>query len=205
MSIRIGASEEEAVFFDTEEIIDVHTLREQARQHIDDGAVTAGYSADRGAVLRVLNNCLATEIIGALRYRRHHFMAKGIHAKAIAEVFLAHANQQQGHADQIAERIVQLGGEPNFSPVHLLNRSYTEYVERYSLINMIHENLVSARVIIDSYREIIEYLNQRDSTTVRLLESLLAAQEECAHVLADFVSGLRRDVRSIKPRPAAHH
>lgn len=127
---------------------DIKTLRSHARKHIEQGAVTAGYSADRTQVLKFLNEALATEIVCVLRYRRHHFMARGIHAKSIANEFLVHSNEEQGHADQIAERIVQLGGEPDFAPESLASRSHAEYVAGNSLLEMIKEDLVAERIAI---------------------------------------------------------
>ncbi|MDF6842513.1 hypothetical protein NLR04_25055, partial [Escherichia coli] len=134
---------------------DIKTLRERARKHIEEGAVTEDYKADRETVLRLLNEALATELICVLRYRRHHFMAKGINAEPIAAEFLVHANEEQAHADSIAARIVQLGGEPNFNPEGLSTRSHSEYVEADSLVDMIKENLVAERIAIDSYLEMI--------------------------------------------------
>lgn len=169
---------------------DVQTLRKQARQHIDEGAVTAGYAADRETVLKLLNDALATEIVCVLRYRRHHFMAKGIHAKGIADEFLVHANEEQGHADEIAERIVQLGGEPDFAPAGLASRSHAEYVEGDTLVDMIKEDLVAERIAIDSYRDIIQYIGDQDSTTRRMLEGILAVEEKHADELADLLEEL---------------
>jgi bacterioferritin len=166
---------------------DVKTLRERARRHIELGAVTEGYQADRDTVLRLLNEALATEIVCVLRYKRHFFMASGIHAESVAQEFLQHANEEQGHADQIAARIVQLGGEPNFSPEGLLMRSHAEYKEGRSLLDMIREDLVAERVAIDSYREMIHYLGDRDSTTRRMLEGILAMEEEHADDLASLL------------------
>lgn len=168
-------------------LADVQTLREQARQHIDEGAVTLGYAADRQAVLKLLNEALATEIVCVLRYRRHHFMARGIQSQGAADEFLVHANEEQGHADQIAARIVQLGGEPDFSPDSLTSRSHAEYVEGDSLASMIKENLVAERVAIDSYRGMIQYLGDQDPTTRRLLEEILAVEEGHADELADLL------------------
>ena len=136
-------------------LTDIKTLRERARQHIEQGAVTEGYRADRETVIKVLNESLATEIVCVLRYKRHYFMASGIHAESVAAEFLQHANEEQGHADQIAQRIVQLGGAPNFNPEGLLSRSHAEYVEGDTLLDMIKEDLVAERIAIDSYREII--------------------------------------------------
>ena len=170
-------------------LTDVKTLRKRARQHIERGAVTDGYTADRETVLKLLNEALATEIICVLRYRRHYFMASGLEAQSVAAEFLQHANEEQGHADQIAARIVQLGGEPNFSPDGLSTRSHAEYVEGSDLIDMIKEDLVAERIAIDSYREMIRYFGADDSTTRRMLEGILAVEEEHAE---DLVSMLQR-------------
>src|SRR3990170_1979562 len=156
---------------------DIQTLRQRARQHIEKGAVTEVYQADLPTVIRILNEALATEIVCVLRYRRHHFMATGINAQSVAQEFLQHANEEQVHADQIAQRIVQLGGAPNFSPEGLLTRSHAEYVEGDSLIDMIKEDLIAERIAIDSYREMIAYLGNDDPTTRRMLEGILAMEE----------------------------
>ncbi len=169
--------------------IDVQNLRKRARQNIGKGAVTFGYSADRETVLKLLNDSLATEIICVLRYRRHHFMAKGIQSKGIADEFLVHSNEEQGHADQLAERIVQLGGEPDFSPQGLASRSHAEYVEGATLLDMIKEDLIAERIAIDSYRGIIQYLADKDPTTRRLLEEILAVEEKHADEMADLLEG----------------
>lgn len=171
-------------------LTDVKTLRERARQHIERGAVTEGYSADRETVIKVLNEALATEIVCVLRYKRHYFMASGIHADSVAAEFLQHANEEQGHADQIAQRIVQLGGEPNFNPEGLLSRSHAEYVEGDTLIDMIKEDLVAERIAIDSYREIIQYLGNDDPTTRRMMEGILAMEEEHADDLVNLLDDL---------------
>jgi len=168
----------------------VKTLRLNARRQIDEGAVTAGYSADRTAVLRLLNEALATEMVCVLRYRRHHFMARGIHAKSTADEFLVHSNEEQGHADRIAGRIVQLGGEPDFSPDGLTGRSHAEYVAGESLVEMIQEDLVAERIAIDSYRELIQYLGHQDPTTSHMLREILAVEEKHADELADLLAGL---------------
>jgi bacterioferritin len=165
----------------------VATLRERARQDIEQGAVTAGYQADCQAVVNMLNDSLATEIVCVLRYRRHHFMARGIHSQAVASEFLIHSNEEQGHADQLAARIVQLGGEPDFSPDSLVSRSHAEYVAGATLADMIKEDLVAERIAIDSYREFIAYLGDKDPTTRRMLESILAVEEEHADDLADLL------------------
>ena len=171
-------------------LTDVKTLRERARQHIEKGAVTEGYKADRETVNKILNEALATEIVCVLRYRRHYFMASGIHAEGVAAEFLQHANEEQGHADQIAQRIVQLGGEPNLNPEGLLSRSHAEYVEGDTLLDMIKEDLVAERIAIDSYREIIQYLGNDDPTTRRMMEGILAMEEEHADDLVNLLTDL---------------
>jgi bacterioferritin len=171
-------------------LTDIQTLRRRAREHIERGAVTEGYRADRETVIRILNEALATEIVCVLRYKRHFFMASGINADSVAQEFLQHANEEQQHADQIAARIVQLGGEPNFSPEGLLSRSHSEYVEGETLIDMIREDLVAERVAIDSYREMIHYLGDDDPTTRRMLEAILAMEEEHADDLAGLLQEL---------------
>jgi bacterioferritin len=168
-------------------LTDIQTLRRNARQHVDDGAVTAGYAADRGSVVKLLNDALATEIVCVLRYRRHYFMARGIDSQSVAAEFLVHSNEEQGHADQIAERIVQLGGEPDFSPGSLAGRSHAEYVAGNSLVDMIREDLVAERIAIDSYRDAIRYLGGDDPTTRRMLEGILAVEEEHADDMADLL------------------
>jgi bacterioferritin len=168
-------------------LTDIKTLRERARQHIENGAITEGYSADRDTVVKLLNEALATEIICVLRYKRHYFMATGINAESVAAEFLQHANEEQGHADQIAQRIVQLGGEPNFNPDGLSTRSHAEYVEGNSLMDMIKEDLVAERIAIDSYREMINYVNTDDPTTRRMLEGILAMEEEHADDLVSLL------------------
>ncbi|HET6891813.1 MAG TPA: ferritin-like domain-containing protein [Pyrinomonadaceae bacterium] len=173
-------------------LTDIKTLRERARQHIENGAVTDGYKADRETVIKVLNEALATEIVCVLRYKRHYFMASGIHAESVAAEFLQHANDEQAHADQIAQRIVQLGGEPDLNPAGLLTRSHAEYVEGDSLTDMIKEDLVAERIAIDSYREIIQFVGNDDPTTRRMMEGILAVEEEHAddlvNLLAEFSS-----------------
>src|SRR5947209_15507107 len=148
-------------------LTDVTELRRSARKHIEEGAVTEGYAADRETVIKILNEALATEIVCVLRYKRHYFMAQGIHSDPIANEFLQHANEEQGHADQIAGRIVQLGGAPDFSPEGLLMRSHSEYVEGHTLVEMIKEDLVAERVAIDAYTEMIHYVGENDITTRR--------------------------------------
>jgi bacterioferritin len=161
-------------------LTDVKTLRKRARQHIEQGAVTPGYQADRDTVVKLLNDALATEIVCVLRYKRHYFMADGIHAKSVADEFLQHANEEQMHADRIAQRIVQLGGEPDLAPDSLTARSHAEYKEGENLVDMIRENLVAERIAIDSYAEMIRYIGDGDTTTRRLLEDVLGQEEEHA-------------------------
>jgi bacterioferritin len=169
---------------------DVEELRRRARQHIQEGAVTAGYGADRDKVISVLNEALATEIVCILRYKRHYFMATGIHANAVAQEFQEHAAEEQGHADRIAGRITQLGGEPNFNPDGLSSRSHSEYVEGESLVDMIREDLVAERVAIESYSEIVRFLGDRDVTTRRMMEEILEVEEEHADDLRDLLATL---------------
>jgi len=171
---------------------DIQELRRRARQHIEKGAVTEGYRADRETVIRILNEALATEIVCVLRYKRHYFMADGIHAQAVAAEFLEHANEEQGHADQIAHRIVQLGGEPNMSPEGMLTRSHSEYVEGANLLDMIKEDLVAERIAIESYGEIVRYLGGNDPTTRRMMEEILAKEEEHADDLRTLIETLSR-------------
>jgi bacterioferritin len=168
-------------------LTDVQTLRKDARRHIEEGAVTQGYSADRDRVLQMLNEALATELVCVLRYRHDHFVARGLRAKIAADEFLEHAQQEQEHADMLAERIVQLGGEPDFNPAGLAERSHSEYRLGKNLQEMIRENLVAERIAIDSYRQMIQYLGNDDPTTRRMMEGILATEEEHADDLADLL------------------
>ncbi|CAN5158166.1 bacterioferritin [soil metagenome] len=174
-------------------LTDIKTLRERARTHMERGAVTSSYGADPKVVTKVLNEALATELVCTLRYKRHYFMASGSSAQSAAAEFLEHANEEQQHADQIAARIVQLGGEPDFSPDGLAMRSHAEYVEGETLVDMIKEDLVAERIAIDSYREIVAWLGTRDPTTRRMLEEVLAVEEEHAEdllgLLDEYVPG----------------
>jgi bacterioferritin len=165
----------------------ITTLRQRAREHMEKGAVTETYGADRETVLRLLNEALATEIVCTLRYRRHFFMANGIHAEAVKEEFRTHAEEEQEHADMIAARIVQLDGEPNFDPRGLAERSHAEYVAGNSLNDMIRENLVAERVAIDSYKEMIAFIGAGDPSTKRMLEKILAKEEEHAEDLSSML------------------
>lgn len=168
--------------------MDIQTIRDRARKQITDGAVTAGYKAKPETVLRLLNEALATELVCTMRYKRHYFMAKGIHSDSVKSEFLEHAQEEQAHADAIAERIVQLGGEPNFSPAGILDRSHSEYAEGTSLEDMIKEDLVAERIAIDSYRQMIDYIGGDDPTTRRLLEEVTAKEEEHAEDLASLLA-----------------
>ena len=169
---------------------DIQELRDRARRHILEGAVTENYRGDRETVIRILNEALATEIVCVLRYKRHYFMASGIHAQAVADEFLEHAGEEQEHADQIAERITQLNGEPNFDPQGLATRSHSEYVEGTTLLDMIREDLVAERVAIESYAEIVRYLGNDDPTSRRLMEQILAKEEEHAEDLKTLLETL---------------
>ena len=168
-------------------VMDVQKIRDQARKHMSDGAVTQTYGADRQVVLKLLNDALATEIVCTLRYKRHYFMAKGINSEAVAAEFAEHASEEQEHADRFAERIVQLGGEPDFAPDGLKTRSHSEYREGENLTDMIRENLIAERIAIDTYREIIRYLGDNDVTTRRIFEEVLAVEEEHADDMHDLL------------------
>jgi bacterioferritin len=168
-------------------VTDLETIRRRARQQIEEGAVTQGYNGDSETVVKLLNDALATEIVCVLRYRRHYFMAQGMSSESVKNEFIQHANEEQGHADQLAERIVQLGGEPNLSPDGMLSRSHSEYIEGDTLGEMIKEDLIAERIAIDSYRDMIEYLKEFDPTTRRLLEEILAKEEEHAEDLVSLL------------------
>jgi bacterioferritin len=165
-------------------------LRERARQSLDEGAVTPSYSADRDQVLRLLNEALATELVCTLRYRHHYFIAQGLAAEAIKQEFLTHAQEEQQHADQLAERIVQLGGDPNFNPSGLAERSHAEYGNGQSLADILRDDLIAERVAIESYREMISYVGVNDPTSRRLLEAILAVEEEHAEEIASMLSNV---------------
>ena len=171
-------------------LTDVRTLRERARREIEDGAVTPSYSPDREVVINLLNAALATEIVCVLRYYRHHFTVAGIHAPIAAQEFREHAEEERMHAERLALRIVQLGGEPDLSPEGLASRSHSEYVEGTSLVDMIREDLVAERIAIESYRELIAYIGDGDPTTRRLLEDILASEEEHAEDLRSLLVAL---------------
>jgi bacterioferritin len=174
-------------------LTDIQEIRKRARHQMERGAVTEGYKADRETVLTILNQALATEIVCVLRYKRHHFMAKGIHSQAVADEFLEHANEEQGHADLIAARIVQLDGEPDFSPQGLLTRSHSEYVEGDTLTDMIREDLVAERIAIESYGEIIRYLGDNDPTSRRVMEEILEKEEEHADDMSTLLARIEKE------------
>jgi len=177
-------------------VSDIVELRRRARQHMEQGAVTSAYTADRDTVIRILNEVLATEIVCVLRYKRHYYMATGIHAQAVAQEFLEHSQEEQAHADLAAERITQLGGEPNFNPEGMSARSHSEYAEGKTLLDMVREDLVAERIAVESYSEIIRYLGSDDPTTRRMLETIMAKEEEHADDMKKLLENL-----SEKPRP----
>lgn len=181
---------QEGIIKETIGLTDVKTLRARARQGIEDGAMTVGYKAKVGTVIRLLNEALATEIVCVLRYKRHYFMATGINSLSVKGELLKHATEEQVHADQLAERIVQLGGEPNLSPEGMLSRSHSEYVAGDSLEEMLTEDLVAERIAIDSYREMVTYVGTDDPTTRRILEGILAQEEEHAEDLSSLLKKL---------------
>lgn len=171
----------------SEFLSNVKMLRERARQHLEQGPVTAGYKADRQQVIAVLNVALATEIVCVLRYKRHYYMASGINAEPVAKEFLQHAKEEQIHADRIAQRIVQLQGEPDFNPEGLALRSHSEYVAGTSLVEMIREDLIAERIAVESYSEIIQWLGNDDPTTRNLIEDILKKEEEHADDLSNML------------------
>lgn len=166
---------------------DLEAIRVRARAKMTDGAVTGAYKADLEQVIGVLNEVLATEIVCILRYKNHYYMATGINAPTVAAEFLEHANEEQMHADWIAQRITQLGGVPNFDPKGLATRSHAEYVEGESLSDMIREDLVAERIAIETYSEIIRWLKDNDPTTRRIMEDILKMEEEHADDLASLL------------------
>jgi len=182
-------------------VSDIENIRKRARKDIDKGAITAGYTADRPAVVKLLNDALATELVCVLRYKYHYYMASGINSQAIKAEFLEHANEEQGHADLIAERITQLDGKPNLSPEGMLSRSHADYVEGVDLVDMIKEDLVAERIAIDSYRENIEYIGTDDPTTRRMLEGILAMEEEHAEDMNTLLEDLGKKGEPAKPAP----
>lgn len=168
----------------------VQELRKNARRHIEEGAVTAGYKADKTQIIKLLNEALATELVCVLRYKSHYFMAQGIHAEPVAREFLEHAKEEQVHADMIAARITQLGGKPNLNPDQLTAQSHTEYREGSSLVDMVYEDLVAERIAIQSYMEMVHYIGDKDPTTRRILEHVMGIEEEHADDMAKILADL---------------
>ena len=167
---------------------DLKKIREHARRHIAEGAVTSAYTADRLQVIKVLNEALATELVCVLRYKRHYFMASGMNSDSVKEEFLQHANEEQGHADAICNRIIQLNGAPNLNPEGLTSRSHSEYTEGQDLVSMIKEDLVAERIAIETYAEIVRWLGEDDPTSRRLMEQILEKEEEHAEELASLLA-----------------
>lgn len=178
---------------------DIQEIRNRARQKIEDGPVTRDYGLDKDKAIGVLNEALAIEIVCVLRYRFHYHMATGIHSTAVADEFAEHAAEEQEHAEQIAERIKQLGGKPDMNPATLVQRSHSEYKEGTSLVDMIREDLVAERIAIESYREMIEFFGDKDPTTRRMMEVILAKEEEHADDLADLLFAMGPDAHD-EPR-----
>jgi bacterioferritin len=169
-------------------VADISEIRRRAREHMKDGPITESYTADRLKIIKLLNEALATELVCVLRYKRHFFMARGINSESIAEEFLEHAHEEQEHADRIAMRITQLNGEPDMNPDVLSKRSHSQYVEGKDLVDMIKEDLVAERIAIDSYKQMILYINETDPTTRRMLEEILEKEEEHADDLANLLT-----------------
>lgn len=187
----------------TRRISTTKELRERARKSIDEGAVTESYAADRNAVIALLNQALATELVCVLRYRHHYFLAEGLPAEAIKKEFLAHATEEQQHADQLAERIVQLGGDPNFDPAGLADRSHAEYGTSKGLLTMLRDDLVAERVAIEAYKEAIDFIGQDDPTTRRILEGILSTEEEHAEEISSMLANLDQWQNVTRDNPRA--
>ncbi len=179
---------------------DIQEIRNRARQKIEEGPVTADYGLDKDRAVGILNEALATEIVCALRYRFHYYMATGIHSTAVADEFAEHAREEEEHAAQIAERIKQLGGKPDMNPATLVQRSHSEYKEGNSLIDMIREDLVAERIAIESYREMIQFFGDNDPTSRRIMEEILAKEEEHADDLADLLFAIGPDEHAAPTR-----
>jgi bacterioferritin len=174
-------------------LTDIQTIRDRARQEIESGAVTQDYSLDKDQVVKLLNEALATEIVCTLRYRFHYYMATGIHKEGAAAEFLEHANEEQQHADRIAERIKQLGGKPEMNPATITQNSHSEYVEGTSLEDMLREDLIAERIAIQTYREMITFFGDKDPTSRRLMEEILAVEEEHADDIVDLLFAVEPD------------
>jgi|SRR5580700_1913951 bacterioferritin len=171
----------------SEFVADLNKIKERARAHMEQGAVTENYKADRMAVLKVLNDVLATEIVCVLRYKRHYFMAAGLNSEGAKSEFLQNANEEQQHADWIATRIIQLNGEPNFNPEGLSTRAHSEYAEGTGLVSMITEDLFAERIAIESYAEIVRWIGADDPTTRKMIEDILKMEEEHAEDLKSLL------------------
>jgi bacterioferritin len=172
----------------SEFVSDLAAIRDRARRSIEDGAVTGAYRGDREQVIKVLNEALATELVCILRYKRHYHMAKGIHSESVKPEFLQHAGEEQQHADWIAERITQLGGEPDFSPEGLADRSHAEYAPGTDLKSMIAEDLIAERIAIETYTEIVRWIGDDDPTTRKLIVDILKVEEEHADDMANLLA-----------------
>jgi len=168
-------------------ISSIEEIRKRAREHVENGAVTQGYALDRETVIRALNESLATEIVCTLRYKQHYYQCSGLNAEPIAAEFLEHAQQEQEHADQLAERITQLGGKPNMNPAGVIDRAHADFAETDDIQEMLKENLIAERIAVDTYRELIQFIGDKDPTTRRMLEDILAVEEEHADDLADLM------------------
>jgi bacterioferritin len=173
-------------------VTDIEEIRRRAMEKIDDGAVTASYRADRDRVVEVLNEVLATETVCTLRYKSHYFMAKGVHSAGVEGEFLEHATQEQEHADRVAKRIVELGGTPNLNPEGLATRSHAQYGVGDSLEDMIREDLIAERIAIATYSEIVRWLGDDDPTTRRMMEEILAVEEEHAEDMVSLLTRVKR-------------
>lgn len=174
-------------------LTDIETIRERARREINEGAVTPDYKLDKDQVCKILNEALATEIVCVLRYKFHYFMASGIHKEGVAAEFLEHSQEEQAHADKIAERIKQLGGKPEMNPAVVAARAHAEYAEGESLVDMIKENLVAERIAIQTYREMVNFFSDKDPTTRVMMETILAQEEEHADDMADLLFAVKPD------------
>jgi bacterioferritin len=185
-------------------ISDMKKIRERARAHIDEGAITSGYKADRAQVNKVLNEVLATEIVCTLRYKRHYYTVSGIFSDSIRAEFLQHANEEQQHADMVAARIVQLQGEPDFQPASLASRSHAQYIEGEDAVSMIKEDLVAERIAIETYMDIARWLGEDDPTTRRLIEQILEKEEEHAEDMVTLLARLpAEDKKALSERWAS--
>src|SRR6478672_4023590 len=174
-------------------LTDIKTIRERARREINEGAVTPDYALDKDQACKILNEALATEIVCVLRYKFHYFMASGIHKEGVAAEFLQHSKEEQVHADLIAERIKQLGGKPEMNPAVIAGRAHAEYAEGESLVDMIKENLVAERIAIQTYREMVQFFGEKDSTSRVMMEGILAQEEEHADDMADLLFAVKPD------------